>query len=143
MFLGGQAIPGVGGKGPDASVMRRPALAFGCADGIVRIVQYDTYLPMTKLVSTHKSSIQCIATFQAKGSHWEQVCVHVLPVPLLSPLSPQILQFSHHRSQCLPLPTSISPPAFTPPLLGGGGALVWQLGLMGTLLTWPDRGCGM
>ncbi len=30
---------------------------------------------MLRLVSTHKSSIQCVATFQSKGVPWEQLIV--------------------------------------------------------------------
>ena len=36
-----QAIPG--GGGPGTFVMRRPAMAFGCSDGVVRVVQFGSF----------------------------------------------------------------------------------------------------
>lgn len=39
MYLGGQAMP----AGDPSGVMRRPALAFGCSDGVVRVLQFGTF----------------------------------------------------------------------------------------------------
>ncbi|GAX81639.1 hypothetical protein CEUSTIGMA_g9067.t1 [Chlamydomonas eustigma] len=72
LFLGGQALPGAANG---TTVMRRPAVAVGLSDGTVKILQHSSWQLIMRLVSTHKSSIQCIATFQSRGVPWEQVVV--------------------------------------------------------------------
>jgi len=70
LFLGGQALPSKG-----SWVMQTPVLAFGCSDGIVRLIELGSNRLVMRLVSTHKSSIQCISTLAVRGCHWEQVVV--------------------------------------------------------------------
>ena len=75
LFQGGQALPGA--LGPShPGVMRRPVMAFGCSDGIVRLVLLLPSFPLVmRLSSSHKSSIQCITVTQSRGLPWEQVVV--------------------------------------------------------------------
>ena len=61
---------------PQVGVMRRPVLAFGCSDGVVRLLLLIPSFPLVmRLSSSHKSSIQCITILQSRGVPWEQVVV--------------------------------------------------------------------